>query len=80
MNKIDHLKTILKRKAELEKTRYLNVNLEDISREMGCSSTEVETLLRRLLSEREIKTLIQVGFHKEDYTLTVLENSSILNQ
>ena len=79
MDNINKLKGILYRKAKLENKRSLDVNLGEISREIGCSSKEVESILRYLQAEKEIKALIQVGFSKEDYTLTILENSSILN-
>jgi len=80
MNKKESLKSILNRKAYLEKNRYLVINIGEISREIGCSSNEVKELLKQLQREKEIKALLQVGFLKEEYTLTILENSSILNQ
>ena len=80
MNKKESLKSILNRKAYLEKNRYLVINIGEISREIGCSSNEVKELLKQLQREKEIKALLQVGFLKEEYTLTLLENSSILNQ
>lgn len=80
MNKKESLKSILNRKAYLEKNRYLVINIGEISQEIGCSSNEVKELLKQLQREKEIKALLQVGFLKEEYTLTILENSSILNQ
>ena len=79
MNKKEHLKSILNRKARLENKRCLDINIGEISREIGCMSNEVEKLLNRLQQEKEIKALIPLGLSKETYTLTILEKSSILN-
>ena len=70
---------ILNRKVKLENKRNLEVNIRDISEEMNCSVKEVEYLLKTLLLEGEIKALVQVGFSRDEYTLTIPENSSILN-
>ena len=66
MNSLNQLKAILNRKAKLENTRYLDVNIGEISREIGCSSKDVELLLKRLQMQKEIKALIQVGLSKEE--------------
>ncbi len=79
MNKKEHLKSILTRKARLENKRYFDINIGEISREIGCTSNEVEALLRCLQQEKEIKSLVPLGLSKELYALTILENSSILN-
>ena len=80
MGKTNMLKAILNRKVKDSKSRYLNVNIGDISREMGCSVNDVVMKLKQLQREKEIKALIKIGFSNDEYTLTILENSSILNQ
>ncbi len=80
MGNINLLKAILNRKVKDSKSRYLNVNIGEISREMGCSVDDVVMKLKQLQLEKEIKALIKIGFSNEEYTLTILENSSILNQ
>jgi len=80
MGNLNQLKAILNRKVKDSKSRYLDINIGDISREMGCSVNDVEKELRQLLREKEIKALNKLGFSNEEYTLTILENSSILKQ
>jgi len=80
MGNTNMLKAILNRKVKDSKSRYLNVNIGEISREMGCSADDVLMKLKQLQREKEIKALIKIGFSNEEYTLTILENSSILNQ
>ncbi len=85
MSQITQLKEILYRMvqskvlANEKEPRTLNINLKEISRELRCTANEVEMMLKHLKVTKEIKALIQVGFSKEEYTLTVPENSSILN-
>ena len=79
MNKKEQLKSILNRKARLENKRYLDIDIGEISREIGCPSNEVEELLKQLQLEKEIKALVPLGLSKGMYTLTILENSSIMN-
>lgn len=79
MNNKEHLKSILNRKARLENKRCLDINIGEISREIGCTSNEVEELLEHLQQEKEIKALIPLGLSKKIYTLTILEKSSLLN-
>ena len=80
MGNTNMLKAILNRKVKDSKSRYLNVNTGEISREMGCSADDVLMKLKQLQREKEIKALIKIGFSNEEYTLTILENSSILKQ
>ncbi len=80
MGNTNMLKAILNRKVKDSKSRYLNVNIREISREMGCSADDVLMKLKQLQREKEIKALIKIGFSNEEYTLTILENSSILKQ
>ena len=75
---MDKLKAILRRKVEVSGKRDIDINIGEISRELGCSKDEVVSLLYSLQNTKEIKRLISMGFSKEEYTLTVLENSSIL--
>ena len=80
MVNIEKLKSILGRKVKLnDSKRDLDINIGEIAREMRCLSSDVLYGLKRLQDSREIKRLMPSGFSKEDYTLTVLENSSILN-
>ncbi len=79
MERNNQIMIILNRKVKLENKRNLEVNIRDISEEMNCSVKEVEYLLKTLLLEGEIKALVQVGFSRDEYTLTIPENSSILN-
>lgn len=80
MERNNQIMIILNRKVKLENKRNLDVNIRDISEEMNCSVKEVEYLLKTLLLEGEIKALVQVGFSRDEYTLTIPENSSILNR
>lgn len=74
----EELKLILGRKVKLnEGKRNLDINIGEIAREIGCSSGDVLSGLKQLQYSGEIKRLLQVG-PKEEYTLTVLEKSSIL--
>ena len=80
MYNTEKLKSILGRKVILnDGKRDLDINIAELAREIGCPSSEVLTSLKQLQYEGEIKRLIQVGWSKDDYTLTVLEKSSILN-
>lgn len=79
MINIERLKNILGRKVELNNgKRDIDINIGEISRELGCSKEKVVSLLYTLQGAKEIKRLIPMGFSKEEYTLTVLANSSIL--
>lgn len=86
MSQLNQLKDILYRKVKINvmdkkpNPRLLDINLGEISRGMGCSVKDVECLLQHLKSEKEIKTLIPNAFSKEEYSLTIPENSSILNR
>ena len=75
---MDKLKAILRRKVEIRGKRDIDINVGEISRELGCSKEDVISWLYTLQNNKEIKRLIPMGFSKEEYTLTVLENSSIL--
>jgi DNA-binding transcriptional regulator GbsR (MarR family) len=77
---VDKLKNILGRKVKLNNgNRDLNdINIGEIAREIGCSSSDVLSGLKQLQYSGEIKRLLQVGA-KEEYILTVLPKSSILN-
>lgn len=78
MVNIEKLKVILFKKVKLKSgIRDLDVNIGEIAREIGCSSGDVLSGLKQLQYSGEIKRLLQVG-PKEEYTLTVLEKSSIL--
>lgn len=80
MYNTEKLKSILGRKVRLnDGKRDLGINISELAREIGCSSSDVQTGLKQLQCVGEIKRLIQVGWSKDDYTLTVLEKSSILN-
>ncbi len=77
---IEKLKSILGRKVKLnDGKRDLDINIAELAREIGCSSSDVLTDLKHLQYAGEIKRLIQVGWSKDEYTLTVLEKSSILS-
>lgn len=81
MINIEKLKSLLGRKVTLnDGKRDLDINIGEIARDMGCLSGDVLLGLKRLQNSKEIKRLMPIGFSEEDYTLTVLENSSILNQ
>lgn len=75
---MDKLKAILKRKVEIQGKRDIDINVGEISRELGYSKEAIVSLLYTLQNNKEIKRLTSMGFSKEEYTLTVLENSSIL--
>lgn len=78
MVNIEKLKSILGRKVKLnDGKRDLDINVGEIARDVGCSSGDVLFGLKQLQYSGEIKRLLQVG-SKEEYTLTVLEKSSIL--
>ena len=85
MSKLNQLKEILCRKVKINvmdnkpNPMSLDINLGEISREMGCSAASVKDLLKELQLKKEIKRLIPLEFNKDNYTLTVLENSSIMN-
>ena len=81
MINIEKLKSLLGRKVKLnDGKRDLDINIGEIARDMGCLSGDVLLGLKQLQNSKEIKRLMPIGFSEEDYTLTVLENSSILNQ
>ena len=86
MSQLNQLKDILYRKVKINimdqkaDPRSFDGNLGEISREMRCSVKDVECLLLHLKSEKEIKALIPNAFSKEEYSLTIPENSSILNR
>ena len=76
----EKLKSILCRKVKVNNgKRDLDINIGEIAREIGCSSSDVLSGLKQLQYSGEIKRLLQVGA-KEEYTLTVLEKSTILKQ
>lgn len=85
MNQLARLEHILYRMVKAKaltnenSARHLDINLGEISREIGCTVNDVHRLLTQLQKKGEIKALIQVGFDKNNYTLTVLEDSSIMN-
>ena len=76
MEKIKQLKSILQRKTKVDNSRYLTINIDEISREMGCSISDVKTLLNRLCFSKDIKALIPKGA-ANTYLLTVMEKSTI---
>lgn len=59
--------------------RDLDINIREIAGELGCSSNDVLSGLKQLEFVREIKRLIPIGLSKNEYTVTVLEKSSILS-
>lgn len=74
------LKSILGSKVKLNNgKRDLDINIGEIARKTGCSSDEVLSGLKQLQCFGEIKRLTQIGLSRDEYTLTVLEKSSILN-
>lgn len=78
MYNTEKLKCILGRKVRLnDGKRDLEINIAEMAREIGCSSSEVLISLKQLQYEGEIKRLIQVGWSKDEYTLTVLEKTTI---
>ena len=78
MVNIEKLKGILGREVKLnDGKRDLDINIGEIAREIGCSSGDVLLGLKQLQYSGEIKRLLQVG-PKEEYILTVLEKSSVL--
>ncbi|MCR5424037.1 MAG: hypothetical protein K6E93_04645 [Bacteroidales bacterium] len=85
MNQLIQLGHILYRKVETKalidknSARHLEINLGEISREIGCTVNDVQELLTQLQNRGEIKVLKQIGFDKNDYVLKVLENSSIMH-
>ena len=76
MGDIDKLKDILQRKTKLSNSRYIEIDIDEISIEIGCSKKEVLLLLNELYSQKDIQAVKQVGFGN-DYALTVLEKSTI---
>lgn len=76
MAKIDNLKTILQRKTTVDGRRNLDINLDEIAREIGCNVNDVYLLLKQLCISKDIKALAQHGMGN-DYYLTVLERSTI---
>lgn len=85
MNQLTRLEHILYRKVKVKaltsenSARYLEINLGEVSSEIGCTVNDLQKLLKQLQNKGEIKALIQVGFDKNNYTLTVLEDSSIMH-
>ena len=80
MINIEELKNILGGKVKLNNgKRDIDINIREIAGKMGCSTIDVLSGLKQLEFAREIKRLMQVGWSKDEYTLTVLEKSSILN-
>ncbi len=85
MNQMTQLEHILYRKVKVKaltnenNARYIEINLDEVSCEIGCTVNDVQKLLTQLKNKGEIKALIQVGFDNNNYTLTVLEDSSIMN-
>ena len=85
MNQLARLKHILYRKVKAKaltnenSARHIDINLGEVSREIGCTVNDVQRFLTQLQDKGEIKALIQVSFDKNNYTLTVLEKSSIMN-
>lgn len=80
MINVEELKTILGEKVKLNNgKRDIDINIREIAGKMGCSTIDVLSGLKQLEFVREIKRLMQVGWSKDEYTLTVLEKSSILN-
>lgn len=80
MINFEELKTILGEKVKLNNgKRDIDINIREIAGKMGCSTIDVLSGLKQLEFVREIKRLIQVGWSKDEYTLTVLGKSSILN-
>jgi MarR-like DNA-binding transcriptional regulator SgrR of sgrS sRNA len=74
----EKLKSILGRKVKLnDGKRDLDINIAELAREIGCSSSDVKTSLKQLQYAGEIKRLLQVGWSKDEYTLTVLEKTTI---
>ena len=81
MINIEELKNILGEKVKLNNDkRDIDINIREIAGKMGCSTIDVLSGLKQLEFAQEIKRLMQVGWSKDEYTLTVLEKSSILNQ
>lgn len=76
MAKIDNLKTILQKKTTVDGRRNLDINLDEIAREIGCNVNDVYLLLKQLCISKDIKALAQHGMGN-DYYLTVLERSTI---
>ena len=76
MERINKLKDILQRKTKLNNSRYLEVNINEISNEIGCGMKEVLYILNELCMQKDIKAVKQVVF-VNDYTLTVIEKSTI---
>ena len=76
MGKIDKLKDILQRKTKFSNSRYIEINIDEISIELSCSRNEVLFLINQLCSQKDIKAVKQFGFGN-DYSLTVMEKSSI---
>lgn len=80
MINIEELKIILGGKVKLNNCkRDIDINIREIAGKMDCSPIDVLSGLKQLESAREIKRLMQIGWSKDEYTLTVLEKSSILN-
>ena len=76
---MDKLKAILKRKVEASGRRDIFINVAEITRELRCSRENVLSLMSIMHNNREIKRFMPEGFSKDDYSLTVPENSSILS-
>ncbi len=80
MINFEELKTILGEKVKLNNgKRDIDINIREIAGKTGCSTIDVLSGLKQLEFVREIKRLMQVGWSKDEYTLTVLGKSSILN-
>ncbi len=76
MENVEKLKSILQRKTKVNNSRYLEINIDEISREIGCSVKDVKDLLNHLSANKDIKAIVQNGLGN-DYSLTVLEKSTI---
>lgn len=76
---MEKLKAILRRRVEVSGKRDIFVNIGELSRELKCSKDDVLSLMDILKNNKEIKRFMPEGFAKDDYSLTVLENSSILS-
>lgn len=77
---MEKLKAILRRRVEVSGKRDIFVNIGELSRELKCSKDDVLSLMDILKNNKEIKRFMPEGFSKDDYSLTVPENSSILSK
>ena len=60
----------------LKKSRYIDINIGEVSKEMGCTPNDVLIELQSLVDSKDIKALTPYEFHG-DYSLIVRESSSI---